>query len=165
MEDWAKICGAELVTESSQIDGKSVLSVDVKDGVGAYDLWVLRAWLMKEIATVAESVPEPYLLLLTGSHSHSKRQGKEVPLPSSVTSTAAKHATSTSTHTGLPDPKAPLLQRVQLLTTPIITALLVSFFILLPILYVGITALSGIQVPPRLLEISKTSVSKDKKDQ
>lgn len=51
-------------------------------------------------------------------------------------------------------------------TTPLITALLVSFGLLLPILLFGIYSLAGIQVPPRMMEIGKSlSVNKDRKDQ
>jgi hypothetical protein len=58
------------------------------------------------------------------------------------------------------------LDRVQLLTTPIITALLISLLIFVPVVMFGVSALAGIQVPPRMLEIGKgMTVGKDKKDQ
>lgn len=61
---------------------------------------------------------------------------------------------------------APLLDRVQILTTPVITALLISFGIFVPLIMFGVNALAGIQVPPRMLEIGKTiAVSRDKKEQ
>jgi hypothetical protein len=83
----------------------------------------------------------------------------------------------------------PLLERAQFFTTPIITALLVTFGIFLPILGLGVSALAGIQVrlrlssplseppltappfspaqvPPQMMSIAKTmSVSQTKKDQ
>jgi hypothetical protein len=66
----------------------------------------------------------------------------------------------------IPPRTAPLLQRVQLFTTPLIVSLLISFFIFIPIVSFGVKALVGIQVPPRMLEISKSMVvGKDKKDQ
>lgn len=46
----------------------------------------------------------------------------------------------------IPSPDAPLLERVQLLSTPVITSLLISFGVLIPILMFGISALAGIQV-------------------
>lgn len=52
------------------------------------------------------------------------------------------------------------------LTTPLLSALFVSFFIFFPILALGLYALSGIQVPPRMMDINKsTSVNKSRKDQ
>jgi len=60
----------------------------------------------------------------------------------------------------------PLLDRVQLLTTPIITALLITFGLFVPIIGFGVSALAGIQVPPRMMEISKGMVvGKDRKEQ
>lgn len=59
-----------------------------------------------------------------------------------------------------------LLDRYELFSTPVILAVLVSFGIIVPILLLGISSLVGVQVPPRMLEISKTlSVNKDRKDQ
>lgn len=46
----------------------------------------------------------------------------------------------------IPSKDAPLLERVQLLSTPVIMSLLISFGILVPILMFGISALAGIQV-------------------
>jgi hypothetical protein len=64
------------------------------------------------------------------------------------------------------DPHAPLLDRIQLFTTPLLTALLVSFLIFIPVIMLGIQSLAGIQVPPRMMEISKgAQVSKEKKEQ
>jgi hypothetical protein len=44
--------------------------------------------------------------------------------------------------------RGPLLEHATILSTPVITALLISFFILLPILFFGVYALAGIQVCP-----------------
>lgn len=60
----------------------------------------------------------------------------------------------------------PLLQHAQLFTTPIITALLITFGIFIPILMFGVSALAGIQVPPQMMSIAKTMyVSQSKKEQ
>lgn len=68
--------------------------------------------------------------------------------------------------TRLPPTDAPLLDRIQLFTTPLLTALLVSFLIFIPVIMLGISSLAGIQVPPRMMEISKgLQVSKEKKEQ
>ena len=64
------------------------------------------------------------------------------------------------------DPNAPLLDRVQLFTTPLLTALLISFLIFIPVIMLGIKSLADIQVPPRMMEISRgAQVSKEKKEQ
>lgn len=47
-----------------------------------------------------------------------------------------------------------LLERVTILSTPVITALLISFFILIPILAFGIYALTGIQVSSLLRSVA-----------
>jgi hypothetical protein len=46
----------------------------------------------------------------------------------------------------IPSPDAPLLERVQLLSTPVIMSLLITFGVLIPILMFGVSALAGIQV-------------------
>jgi hypothetical protein len=114
-----------------------------------------------DVATILDTVPSPYVLIVTGSQSLSKRQ--EAPMPPSSSDTSSR---PTSTSAKNATVSGPLLDRIQILTTPIITSLLVVFFLLLPILYVGISALVGIQVPPRMLEIGKsTNVGKERKDQ
>lgn len=51
-------------------------------------------------------------------------------------------------------------------TAPLLTGLLISFGILVPILVVSIKMLANVQVPPRMMEISKIrAVNKDRKDQ
>lgn len=103
-----------------------------------------------------------YMVILTGSPSLAKRQ----EYPSASSSFAA--ADPTSSQGGINTTIArdgPLLDRVQLLTTPVIAGFLVSFLLLLPILHLGIASLAAIQVPPRMLEIGKTLVNKDRKDQ
>lgn len=103
--------------------------------------------------------------MVTGTRDLSKRQNDEKPFMSEA---------PTSSHTAkLDDEDAapgngtkPGRDETAILTTPIIVGLLLSFGVLLPILFVGISQLAAIQVPPRMLEISKTlSVNKDRKDQ
>lgn len=112
-------------------------------------------------------------MLLTGTHPPvEKRQERPFPKHSS---TSASSATGTSTSTATPSSGkhnstiptgGPLLDRVQILTTPIITGVLITFLIFLPIIGFGIWALAGIQVPPRMMEIGKGMVvGKEKKDQ
>jgi hypothetical protein len=114
----------------------------------------------------------PHLLLLTGTHPvQEKRQERPFPTrPSASSSSSASSPSSTSddsdsnSNSTIPT-GGPLLQRVQILTTPIITGFLITFLIFMPIIAFGIWSLAGIQVPPRMMEISKGMVvSKDKKD-
>ncbi|KAK4685939.1 hypothetical protein P7C73_g4196, partial [Tremellales sp. Uapishka_1] len=158
IDSWAQLCGAEVV-DSLDVDSeyRKVVKVDAK---------------RTDLSTLSS---EADIIILTGTPSLLKRQDEETPFPEdpdpSPSSTLGATATSTSTATSgpnnhtLPDPSAPLLQRVQLLTTPIITSLLITFFVFVPIIAMGISALAGIQVPPRMLEISKSNVGKEKKDQ
>ena len=121
-----------------------------------------------DISALIDGLPTPYVFILTGSQKAttppSKRQ--EAPFPSESKPADEPSQTSRPGDNGNSTAGLPLLGRVQILTTPIITSLLVVFLLLLPILYVGISALAGIQVPPRMLEIGKaTTVGKDRKDQ
>ncbi|KAJ9112547.1 hypothetical protein QFC19_000563 [Naganishia cerealis] len=62
--------------------------------------------------------------------------------------------------------RGPLFEHATILSTPVITSLLISFGILLPILFFGVYTLASIQVPPYLLSISKSSApTQSKKDQ
>jgi len=107
------------------------------------------------------------MMLLTGTHPIDKRQERPFPLrPTSSSSSASRPSSSSSDRSNSTIPTGgPLLERVQILTTPIITGVLITFLIFLPIIGFGIWSLAGIQVPPRMMEISKGMiVSKDKKD-
>lgn len=116
-----------------------------------------------DTTTILADIPSPYILIVTGSHATAAKR-QEIPLQSSSQlaspSILAKDNSTNSTAHG------PLLERVQILTVPLITGLLIVFLLLLPILYVGVSALVSIQVPPRMLEIAKSmQVGKDRKDQ
>ena len=119
-----------------------------------------------DVFTILSSrIPSPDLIILTGSStfpSLTKRQ--EPPAPSNTSSIPSQTPGSpinTTAPTG-----GPLLDRVQLLTTPIITALLITFGLFFPIIGFGVSALVGIQVPPRMMEISKSmTVGKERKEQ
>ncbi|KAL7418502.1 hypothetical protein Q5752_006960 [Cryptotrichosporon argae] len=124
---------------------------------GAGISWIDAA--QGERALLPRSLPERHLILYTGTR-------QERPFPSSTTlsspsSTASTSPTLTSPGNGF----EPVLDRVQILTTPVIMALLISLGVLLPILLCGISQLAGIQVPPRMLEISKSATTKEKKEQ
>ena len=111
--------------------------------------------------------PSPELIILTGtSSSPSLTKRQDPPSPSDPTSDpSSTSGLNTTVPTG-----GPLLDRVQLLTTPIITALLISLGLFIPIIGFGVSALAGIQVPPRMMEISKGMIvgkdrGEDRKDQ
>ncbi|KAH8090557.1 hypothetical protein HD553DRAFT_8644 [Filobasidium floriforme] len=64
------------------------------------------------------------------------------------------------------DTDAPVFEPERYFTEPIITGLLVSFLVFIPLVAMGIAALSSIQVPPYLMAVSKTAgVSQSKKEQ
>ncbi|KAK6909425.1 hypothetical protein L486_00927 [Kwoniella mangroviensis CBS 10435] len=172
LQGWAESCGAEVVSSfDERVQGqKNVILIESAEG--------------ESFPSIPSSLPEPYILLLTGSSSSSSSSSQEKrqerPFPTHITDSASATTTlsgptSTSTsepssrpnrNSTIPSKDAPLLERVQLLTTPIITSLLITFGIFLPILGFGISMLTSIQVPPRMLEIGKSlSVGKDRKDQ
>jgi hypothetical protein len=141
-------------------------------------LGLTTATLLDALTTLSSRLPESHLILLTGSRtssktsksqSHTELKRQERPFPSH-TSTSRPISSSTaspggSSNTTLPT-DALVLDRYQLLTTPIITALLLSFGLFIPIIVFGVSALAGIQVPPRMMEIGKGMiVGKEKKDQ
>jgi hypothetical protein len=173
------------------VDGKVVVKVEAKKGEGECPLIHARrkacvcGLTRIDISTLSSQLDSPHLILLTGTRaaveSPEKRQEQEAPFDSSSASSASststrRHRSSTtrghqSTSTTGPQNKTlltdgPLLERAQFLTTPIITAVLISFLIFIPIVMFGINALVGISVPPRMMEISKgMAINKDKKDQ
>ena len=130
------------------------------------------------LSAALDSLPAHDLLILTGSAtSLSKRQEAPFPSPSpdpedpqdpqdpQEPQEPQDPQPSGPINTTLPT-TGPLLQRAQFFTAPIITGLLVTFLIFMPILYLGINALVSIQVPPRMLEIGKgMTVGKERKDQ
>jgi hypothetical protein len=93
-----------------------------------------------------------------------KRQERPFPPTFASSTLATNTATHKPNHTLITG--GPLLDRVQILTTPIITGLLVTFGLFIPIAVLGISALVGIQVPPRMLEIGKgLVVGRERKEQ
>jgi len=61
-------------------------------------------------------------------------------------------------------PNGGILKKYQLLTPELITSLSVFLFIMLPILFVGLSALAGVQNPIRL-DVSKTFNAQERKNQ
>ncbi|WVR07684.1 hypothetical protein IAU60_004726 [Kwoniella sp. DSM 27419] len=168
LQAWATECGATITTSFEGRQRGTGKNIIVLDDVQA-----------DHIPAVPSDLAEPYILVLTGSGSTSaspeKRQ--ERPFPTHISQTATTTATATATATAtetsrpernstIPPSDAPLLQRVQILTTPIIVALLITFGLFIPIAGFGVMMLTSIQVPPRMMEIGKgLVVGKDRKDQ
>lgn len=118
------------------------------------------------LSNASTRTPTPDLIILIGSSSSRSLTKRQEILAPSSTSVAAFQTTSSTSRQNTTTPVGPLLDRVQLLTTPIITALLITFGLFVPIIGFGVSALVGIQVPPRMMEISKgMAVGRDRKDQ
>ncbi|KAF8239457.1 hypothetical protein L208DRAFT_1428746, partial [Tricholoma matsutake] len=101
--------------------------------------------LADELSHLASSFPN-HLIIYTGSSSSStlsKRQAPPPPAPSRPVLENIFQANTT-----LPD--GGILKRYQLLTPGLIMALLVAFFILLPVAMIGFSALASIQSPLRV---------------
>lgn len=183
MDEWAAFCDSDVSSSYS--------ASKTQPGVPAFIYLTLENGAD---VTLPADLPEKHLLVLTGTRdlSMSKRQlsqQEERPFE-------AETETETETETegefdddelepeyvstieqALDDDEpvvktptngtnVPALDVFQIFTTPLISALLISFGLLLPIALFGIYALAGIQVPPRMMEIGKNlSVDKSRKDQ
>jgi hypothetical protein len=99
--------------------------------------------LADELSHIASSFPN-HLVIFTGSSSSSlfKRQAP-LPVPSRPVLENIFQANTT-----LPD--GGILKRYQLLTPGLIMALLVAFFVLVPVAMIGFSALASIQSPLRV---------------
>ncbi len=117
-------------------------------------------------------LPARHLVVLTGTRDASKRQamveepfesGKVPEVVASLPSVTPEPEASTAAKNKT-DPNAP--KHDTYLTTPLITALLITFGIFIPVIVMSVSALASVQVPPRMLEISKAlAVDKTRKDQ
>jgi len=111
--------------------------------------------LADELSLLATTFSD-YLVVYTGSSlpSHYKRQFSDISeLPDPFTLAA-----NTTLPTG------GILKRFQLLTPGLITALLVTFFVLVPVTMLGLNALASIQNPLRV-DTSKTFNAQERKNQ
>lgn len=165
-----------MVDDLNDVNGKRIVKLNVAQGErGCICPGNIRIKLTMTIILAMpslSSLPSHSLLLITGSRSSSKRQKRqeERPFPTypSTTSSVIARPTSSSPskHNSTIPTDGPLFDRVQILTTPIITALLISFGIFIPLAAFGVSALASIQVPPRMMEIGKgLVVGKERKDQ
>ena len=114
--------------------------------------------LAHELSLLATIFPD-HLVVYTGSPlpSHYKRQ-HGIPERSVLNFDAVSLAANTTLPTG------GILKRFQLLTPGLITSLLVTFFILVPVTMLGLNALASIQNPLRM-DTSKTFNAQERKNQ
>ncbi|KAM5540582.1 hypothetical protein V8D89_005613 [Ganoderma adspersum] len=109
-----------------------------------------ESWLSSELSKI-EAMFADYLVIYTG-----------VP----DTSLHARQSSSSSTFEAqaVASPSGGILKRYQLLTPGLILVLLVSLFILVPVIFLGVSALSSIQ-SPLTNEIPKGFSAEEKKNQ
>ncbi|KDR74531.1 hypothetical protein GALMADRAFT_250537 [Galerina marginata CBS 339.88] len=116
-----------------------------------------------ELSTLASTFPD-HLVIYTGSPLHSspsKRQAPNTPdrpvLDLSISADTLAPANTTL-------PTGGILKKYQLLTPGLITSLLVTFFILIPVVLMGMNALASIQTPIRS-DMGKTFNAQERKNQ
>lgn len=112
----------------------------------------LESWLSSELHRI-ESIFSDYLIIYSGS-------------PGSTLH--ARQSSTSTTFEALPEAAAPssggILKRYQLLTPGLILALLIALFVLIPVIFLGVSALSSIQ-SPLTNEIPKGFSAEEKKHQ
>jgi len=118
-----------------------------------------ESMLADELSLIVTTFPD-HLVVYTGSPlpSHYKRQQLDIPERPVLSFDADPLAANTTLPTG------GILKRFQLLTPGLITALLVTFFILVPVTMLGLNALASIQNPLRM-DTSKTFNAQERKNQ
>jgi hypothetical protein len=119
----------------------------------------LESMLADELSLLATAFPD-HLVVYTGSPlpSYYKRQAPEFPEPPVLNFDAVSLAANTTLPTG------GILKRFQLLTPGLITALLLTFFVLVPVTMFGLNALASIQNPLRV-DTSKAFNAQERKNQ
>ena len=116
-----------------------------------------------ELSTLASTFPN-HLMIYTGSLLPSlmtKRQAPDTP-DRPVLDLSSSDPAFAPSNTSLPT--GGILKKYQLLTPVLITSLLVTFFVLLPVVFLGLNALASIQTPVRS-DIGKSFNAQDKKNQ
>jgi hypothetical protein len=107
----------------------------------------LESRLSSELSTLTSTFPK-YLIVYTGSSPSpavSKRQTPDIVPPSRPVLELSNFSNANTTL-----PEGGILKRYQLLTPGLITVLLVTVFLLVPIVMTGINALASIQSPLRV---------------
>ncbi|PPQ71232.1 hypothetical protein CVT25_004538 [Psilocybe cyanescens] len=114
--------------------------------------------LEHELSSLASVFPN-HLIIFSGSPlvSHSKRQVPDRPI---LDLSASDSFAPTNTTL----PAGGILKKYQLLTPGLITALLIAFFVLVPAVMMGMTALASIQNPIRS-DVSKSFNAQERKNQ
>jgi len=118
-----------------------------------------ESMLADELSLLATSFPD-HLVVYIGSPlpSHYKRQSLDFPDRPILELDAVPLAANTTF------PADGILKRFQLLTPGLITALLITFFVLVPVTMLGLNALASIQNPLRV-DTSKTFNAQERKNQ
>ncbi|KAI0643613.1 hypothetical protein C8Q79DRAFT_1002246 [Trametes meyenii] len=162
-------CGSRAVSHSPDLGtldidvrkGKHVVSIslppleDGEEGVSRKtSVSEHESWLSQELSKI-EAVFSNYLVIYSGSPG-SLLHARQSTESSSTFKQAAALADAS--------PSGGILKRYQLLTPGLILALLVTLFVLLPIIFVGVSALSSIQ-SPLTNDIPKGFSAEEKKNQ
>ncbi|KAI0329931.1 hypothetical protein GY45DRAFT_1371174 [Cubamyces sp. BRFM 1775] len=164
-----KRCGSRAVAHSPDLgdldidasQGKHVVSISLpaleegEEGASRKDSMVHHeSWLSNELSKI-EAAFSNYLVIYSGSPA-SLLHARQSAAGSSTFEAAAAPTDSSAT--------GGILKHYQLLTPGLILALLVAFFVLLPIIFVGVSALASIQSPLGN-EIPKGFNAEEKKNQ
>ncbi|KAJ8502162.1 hypothetical protein ONZ51_g175 [Trametes cubensis] len=164
-----KRCGSRAVAHMPDLGdldidaskGKHVVSIslpaleDGEEGASRKDSMIqYESWLSNELSKI-EAAFSNYLVIYSGSPA-SLLHGRQSAVGSSTFEAAAAPTDSNAT--------GGILKHYQLLTPGLILALLVAFFVLLPIIFVGVSALASIQSPLGN-EIPKGFSAEEKKNQ
>ncbi|KAI0773681.1 hypothetical protein C8Q74DRAFT_1316722 [Fomes fomentarius] len=163
----SKRCGSRMLSHAPELGdlildagkGKHVVSISLpalEDGEvetsRKSSLIGHESWLSSELHKI-ESIFSDYLIIYSGS------PGSTLHARQSLTST---------TFEARPEAAAPssggILKRYQLLTPGLILALLIALFVLIPVIFLGVSALSSIQ-SPLTNEIPKGFSAEEKKHQ
>jgi len=116
-----------------------------------------------ELESLAAKFPDHLVIYtgspLSGSSPFSKRQAADTPDRPILDLTFSASAAANTTL-----PSGGILKRYQILTPGLITILLVVFFILVPVLLIGMNALASIQNPVRS-DLSKSFNAQERKNQ
>ncbi|KAI0676682.1 hypothetical protein C8Q78DRAFT_987275 [Trametes maxima] len=114
-----------------------------------------ESWLSQELSKI-EAAFSNYLVIYSGSPGSLLLHARQSTESSSTFKEAVTPADAS--------PSGGILKRYQLLTPGLILALLITLFVLLPIIFVGVSALSSIQ-SPLTNEIPKGFSAEEKKNQ
>lgn len=99
---------------------------------------VTESYLANELEAI-KSTFDKHLVVFSGCPSHSHLSARQVPLEMGSQAFAAPNSTVLT--------EGSILKRYQLLTPALITTLVITFAVLLPVILFGISALAGIQSP------------------